>query len=306
MKEIEHNDDTPAPSTQHNDSRRNFLRRSVSAAGALAATTIMPASIRKALAIPANYGSGTIEDIKHVVILMQENRSFDHYFGTLKGVRGFGDRFPITLPNGQTVWQQASTAPGASPATVIPPFHLNATTMNAMGVNDCPHDYPSGQAAWSQGQFGHWPHWKSQYSMGYYERADIPFHFALAEAFTLCDAYHCQLTGPTDPNRIAFFSVNFNPQLASTGVNSTDANAEATNVRCSVGARSRPRPRRTSTTTTVRRSRGRRCRNCCSRPASRGRSIRTRTTTGAGYCTAASRSRASAPRSRARPSTTTG
>ena len=71
MSEIEHNDDTPAPSTQHNDSRRNFLRRSVSAAGALAATTIMPASIRKALAIPANYGSGTIEDIKHVVILMR-------------------------------------------------------------------------------------------------------------------------------------------------------------------------------------------------------------------------------------------
>jgi len=236
MKDIEHYDGDSAPSTQHNDSRRSFLRRSVGAAGALAATTIMPASIRKALAIPANYRSGTIQDIKHVVILMQENRSFDHYFGTLKGVRGFGDRFPITLPSGQTVWQQASTAPGVSPATAIPPFHLNTTTMNAMGVNDCPHDYPSGQAAWSQGQFGHWPYWKSQYSMGYYERADIPFHFALAEAFTLCDAYHCQLTGPTDPNRVAFFSgSNFNPQLASTGVNSTDANAEATNVRCSVG-----------------------------------------------------------------------
>ena len=236
MKDIEHNDDNPTPSTQHNDSRRNFLRRSAGAAGALAATTIMPASIRKALAIPANYRSGTIQDIKHVVILMQENRSFDHYFGTLKGVRGFGDRFPVTLPGGQTVWQQASTAPGASPVNLIPPFHLNTATMNAMGVNDCPHDYPSGQAAWSQGQFGHWPYWKSQYSMGYYERADIPFHFALAEAFTLCDAYHCQLTGPTDPNRIAFFSgSNFNPQLARSGANSTDANAEATNVRCSVG-----------------------------------------------------------------------
>jgi phospholipase C len=236
MSEIEQNDDTPTPSTEHNDSRRNFLRRSVNTAGALAATTIMPASIRKALAIPASYGSGTIEDIKHVVILMQENRSFDHYFGTLKGVRGFGDRFPVTLPNGQTVWQEASSAPGASTTTVIPPFHLNTATMNAMGVADCPHDYGTGQAAWSQGQFGHWPYWKSQYSMGYYERADIPFHFALAEAFTLCDAYHCQLTAPTDPNRIAFFSgSNFNPQLGSSGINSTDANAEATNVRCSVG-----------------------------------------------------------------------
>ncbi len=45
--------------------------------------------------------TGTIKDVEHVIILMQENRSFDHYFGTLKGVRGFGDRFTIPLANGR-------------------------------------------------------------------------------------------------------------------------------------------------------------------------------------------------------------
>ena len=83
--------------------RREFLR-SASTAASLA---FLPASIRKALAIPANVQTGTIQDVKHVVIFMQENRSFDHYFGTLRGVRGFGDPVPIPLPNGKNVWFQS-------------------------------------------------------------------------------------------------------------------------------------------------------------------------------------------------------
>ena len=66
----------------------------------------LPASIRQALAIPANNRTGTIKDVEHVVILMQENRSFDNYFGTLAGVRGFGDRMTIPVPNGLNVLQQ--------------------------------------------------------------------------------------------------------------------------------------------------------------------------------------------------------
>jgi phospholipase C len=85
---------------------------------------LLPASIRRALAIPASGQTGTIQDIKHVVILMQENRSLDHYFGTLQGVRGFGDRFPITLASGQSVWQQSN---GTS---VLPPYHFDSTTKN--------------------------------------------------------------------------------------------------------------------------------------------------------------------------------
>ncbi len=82
---------------QSND-RRNFLRTATQAMGAAAALTVLPPSIRRALAVPAAVETGTIKDVKHIVILMQENRAFNHYFGTMKGVRGFGDRFPIPPP----------------------------------------------------------------------------------------------------------------------------------------------------------------------------------------------------------------
>ncbi len=59
-------------------SRRKFFRASAQTAGALSAMAMLPASIRRALAIPATVDTGTIKDVKHVVILMQENRSFDH------------------------------------------------------------------------------------------------------------------------------------------------------------------------------------------------------------------------------------
>jgi len=209
--------------------RRRFLRQSIGALGAVGAFGLLPTSIRRALATAAQVETGTIQDVKHIVILMQENRSFDHYFGTLSGVRGFGDRFPIQLESGQPVWAQ-SDGQG-----VIPPYHLNSATTSALLVPDTPHSFSDSQAAWSQGKFGQWPLYKTEYSMGYYERSDIPFQFALAEAFTLCDSYHCSVTSATDPNRIVFFSgSNFDPTLAQSGVNCTSTNAEPNNYRCSV------------------------------------------------------------------------
>src|SRR5215469_5511998 len=80
--------------------RRTFVQQ----AGAVLAC--WPALIRKALAQPAARRTGTIMDVEHVVILMQENRSFDHYFGTMRGVRGFGDPRPAKLRNGKTIWHQ--------------------------------------------------------------------------------------------------------------------------------------------------------------------------------------------------------
>ncbi len=79
--------------------RRSFVQL----LGAGAAASAFPDSIARALAIPANNRTGTIQDIEHIVILMQENRSFDHYFGTLRGVRGFSDPHPVTLPSGKPV-----------------------------------------------------------------------------------------------------------------------------------------------------------------------------------------------------------
>src|SRR5690349_3441645 len=83
--------------------RRTFMQ--LTGATALSA---FQANITKALAIPANHRTGTIQDVEHIVILMQENRPFDHHFGTLCGVRGFSDpravqiNLPMKNGNGTT------------------------------------------------------------------------------------------------------------------------------------------------------------------------------------------------------------
>jgi phospholipase C len=204
-------------------SRREFLSRG--AAGA--SLGLLPDSIRKALAIPARVTTGTLKDVQHVVILMMENRSFDHYFGTLRGVRGFGDRHPVPLESGKPVWFQSDGA------REIPPYHLDTQTTSALRVPDTPHAFSNAQVAWNQGKFGFWPKFKTQYSMGHYRRADLPYQFALAEAFTICDAYYCSITTGTDPNRVIFWSgSNFDPALRAKGVNCTDADSEPDNLRC--------------------------------------------------------------------------
>ena len=111
--------------------RRDFLRRTAAATGAGLTLGMFPPAIRKALAIRPHRRTGTIQDVEHVVVLMQENRSFDHYFGTLNGVRGFGDRFPIPVRNadgitGKTVWFQHNGATSPAPH-VVAPFRLDTT-----------------------------------------------------------------------------------------------------------------------------------------------------------------------------------
>src|SRR5579864_5755973 len=150
-------------------SRRDFLRMVSHALGSSAALGVFPRSIQKALAIPAAGRTRTIQDVKHIVILMQENRSFDHYFGTLRGVRGFGDRFPIPLAGGKDVWFQSDGE------REICPFHFDTRSTSALRLPDTPHSFSDTQAAWNQGRFGYWPKFKMPYSMGYYRRADIPF-----------------------------------------------------------------------------------------------------------------------------------
>ena len=81
-------------------------RRFMQLAGGTAAASLLSNSIARAAELPANRRTGTLRDVEHIVVLMQENRSFDHYFGTLRGVRGFGDPHPVTLPSGKPVWYQ--------------------------------------------------------------------------------------------------------------------------------------------------------------------------------------------------------
>jgi phospholipase C len=177
--------------------RRKFIERATRGGMAAAALSAFPPSIRKALAIPAFNETGTIRDVKHVVILMQENRSFDHYFGTLKGVRGFGDRFTIPQPGGRSVWEQLDLA-----GNPVLPYHLDATQGNAQRVSGTPHSWVDGQLGWLDGRLGYWAAVKNTFSMSHYEQAELPFQFALANAFTVCDGYHCSMHTGTNSNRM--------------------------------------------------------------------------------------------------------
>ncbi len=172
--------------------RRNFLH---TLAGSTALASL-PLSIQKALAIPANNKTGTIHDVEHVVILMQENRSFDHYFGTLAGVRGFSDRMTIPVPNQPNIWHQIRKN-----GSTLTPYHLNGDYHNAQRAGGTPHTWVDTQLAWDNGRMTHWPEHKHDVSMGYYKEKEIPFQFALANAFTICDAYHCSIHTGTDANR---------------------------------------------------------------------------------------------------------
>src|SRR5262245_44665317 len=168
--------------------------------GIAAGGLVFPSCIEKALEIPANSKTGSILDVEHVVILIQENRSFDHYFGTMRGVRGFGDRFTIPIAGQPSVFRQLNGA------EVILPYHLDSTAGNAQRVDGTPHGFVDGHAAWDHGRYGNWPQWKQPQSMGYYKRDELEFQFALAEAFTLCDAYFCGAFTSTNPNRLFAFT----------------------------------------------------------------------------------------------------
>ncbi|MDX6259301.1 MAG: phospholipase [Kribbellaceae bacterium] len=171
--------------------RRRFLQL----AGGTAALAAMSSSIEQAAAIPANRRTGSIEDVEHVVVLMQENRSFDHYFGSLKGVRGFGDPRPVTLPSGKSVFHQQSGT------KEILPFRPDADNLGLQFIQDLNHDWAGGHRAFNNGKYDQWIPAKTSTTMAYLTREDIPFHYALADKFTICDAYHCSFIGATDPNR---------------------------------------------------------------------------------------------------------
>jgi phospholipase C len=160
------------------------------------------------LATPAHSRTGTIRDVEHIVVFMQENRSFDHYFGHLRGVRGYNDRFPIPMGNGLPVWLQPSRADAGRP---VAPFHLDTQTTSAQCIGDLNHTWHPTHAAINNGRMDRWPKHKTDMTMGYHLRGDIPFHYALADAFTVCDAYFCSLAGPTHPNRAYLMSGMIDP-----------------------------------------------------------------------------------------------
>lgn len=132
---------------------------------------------------------------------MQENRSFDHYFGTLRGVRGFGDPHPVRLDDGRSVWHQRK-----GDGTEVLPFHPEADDLGMQFLEGLPHGWSDGQDAYHDAKYDRWLPAKGTTTMAYLTREDIPFHYALADTFTVCDAYHCSFIGSTDPNRYYLWS----------------------------------------------------------------------------------------------------
>jgi len=191
------------------DTRREFLKKSMLLSGAAGLSAMMPASIQRALAINPAPGS-TFLDAEHVVILMQENRSFDHCFGTLRGVRGFNDPRAVTLPDKKPVWQQTDEK-----GHTYGPFRLDIRDTRITWMGDLPHSRASQVDAHNEGKYDQWlPSKKSRHqeyahmplTMGYYTREDLPFNYAMADAFTICDQHFCSAMTSTTPNRSFFWT----------------------------------------------------------------------------------------------------
>ena len=206
--------------TQRSYSRRQVLAGAVGGAAALGMAkvgrvrTTGAESVRRALdTAPAGSDLGAV---KHVVFLMQENRSFDHYFGTLRGVSGFDDT------NNQSAFSQAWSGASArhQPAGTLLPFHMATTTGQAECTYDLSHSWPAEHASWNGGAMDSFvsTHTSSHYegdlginTMGFYKEQDIPFYYELAQRFTICDNYFCSVLGPTHPNRLMAISANLDP-----------------------------------------------------------------------------------------------
>jgi phospholipase C len=202
--------------------RRHFLRL----AGAGAAGSMLPNLIDRALAIPANRRTGSIHDIEHIVIHMQENRSFDHYFGMLNGVRGFGDPRPLRLPGGRSVWAQPSTQ---HPDGYVLPFHGDSKTTRSFKVDGADQSHQENVHIFNRGRYDRWGHTEALHKrMLHYSASDLPFYYALADAFTVCDAYHCSTMTQTYPNRLHLFTgcngggtVGGDPEMSNYGEDET-------------------------------------------------------------------------------------
>ena len=154
--------------------------------------------------------------VEHIIFLMMENRSYDHYFGAYPKGRGFDDHSKHSLG------VFAQDYPGGGnlvPKNKLLPFHLDSHA-GFECTDDLTHDWGPMHECWNHGKMDSWVkvHTSSKYegphgalTMGYYERTDLPFHWALADHFTLCDRYHCSILGPTHPNRLMATSGTIDP-----------------------------------------------------------------------------------------------
>jgi len=190
------------------DTRRDFLKKAGMLAWGMGVTASLPPSIRRALEIDPDSGT-TFYDAEHVVFLMQENRSFDHCFGTLQGVRGFNDPRAISLPNKIPVWLQSN-----KDGETYVPFRLNIKDTQATWMGDLPHHWESQVDARNNGKYDQWlvakkadeEYGNMPLTLGHYTREDLPFYYAFADAFTVFDQHFCAALTGTTTNRNYFWT----------------------------------------------------------------------------------------------------
>ena len=191
------------------DTRREFLKKASLLSGGAGLMQLLHPSIAKALAINPEAGS-TWKDAEHVVFLMQENRSFDHAYGSLQGVRGFNDPRAIRLPNKNLVWLQTNKE-----GETYAPFRLDMHNTKATWMSSLPHSWSNQVDARNDGRYDKWLDAKHSghkdykvmpLTLGFHTREDIPFYYALADAFTVCDHNFCSALTGTTPNRLYFWS----------------------------------------------------------------------------------------------------
>jgi phospholipase C len=132
-------------------------------------------------ALPAPDKSG----IEHVIVVMMENRSFDHFLGWLPHADGRQAGLSYADPKGK----------------VHETFH--ETQPNGCGFTDPDHSYSGGRLQYNHGKMDGFLSDAANdiYAVGYYEAKDRPFMSKLAQAYTTCDRYFCSILAPTYPNR---------------------------------------------------------------------------------------------------------
>jgi phospholipase C len=204
--------------------------------------------LRSALAAPA---CGTLSDVEHVVIFIQENRSFDQYFGRYKGVRGFDDRSVRLHPgdDGTSVFRQASP-PAVNGPNPLLPFHIDTTLQPGRIEGDCTndvlHQWADEHEMWDDGKLDRWVlrhaaqangNKFAPITMGYYDGSpardgsgEMDFLWSLADNFTICDNYHCSVIGGTDANRLYSISATIDPDGFDGGLQFLDTSGSSTFV----------------------------------------------------------------------------
>lgn len=198
--------------------RRDFLRNTgLAATAAILGEPLLAACSRKTSPdATAEYRSSFVpkgsilehpasnSPIDHVVLLMMENRSFDHYLGWLakdgrylqEGVRRYGPGFRLDGDQTQSYKDPAGKS--------VDTYHLDRRTIDfaarGCGHRDPGHTWGAGRAQRDHGFLSRGSH-NDEFALGYYEADDLPFISEMARRFTTFDRYHASLLASSNPNR---------------------------------------------------------------------------------------------------------